>query len=347
MRISTAYFEITNQCNLNCTSCYNRSGLNHERVELTLEHMITIMDKLASCFETRSFAFAGGEPFLHTEIQSLLSYISKAVQTHPDYNFSFVTNGTVHNSAFIQLMQDYPQQIHLQISLDGSCEAVNSLTRGPNAFGRAIHLLSQVTTSENRPVVKMVISQNNLTDVEAFYRMVVSAGGRPDFAFINRSGNAEDNWEYKKVSPQEKVRVIQLIEQLNTKFQLEKPAALPRSTNICPLTDTAQPASILIKSDGMLQPCQLLYDSTYSFGNILHDSPEQLEQGMTRLSQQIKQRLHTDYGCYRCLLRENCGKGCPALAVYNHQNLLAEDDDCLTRRLEFLTLELRRHVSNV
>ena len=28
MRISKAYIEITNRCNLNCTTCYNRSGLN-------------------------------------------------------------------------------------------------------------------------------------------------------------------------------------------------------------------------------------------------------------------------------------------------------------------------------
>ena len=34
MKVKTVYVEITNQCNLNCRTCYNRSGLNRERREL-------------------------------------------------------------------------------------------------------------------------------------------------------------------------------------------------------------------------------------------------------------------------------------------------------------------------
>lgn len=35
MRIRTAYIEITNQCNFDCATCYNRSGQNLETLELS------------------------------------------------------------------------------------------------------------------------------------------------------------------------------------------------------------------------------------------------------------------------------------------------------------------------
>ena len=39
MKIEKAYIEITNICNLNCQTCYNRSGLNKERREISVEQL--------------------------------------------------------------------------------------------------------------------------------------------------------------------------------------------------------------------------------------------------------------------------------------------------------------------
>ena len=44
MNIRTVYVEITNQCNLNCRTCYNRSGLNRTRREISAEELRGVME---------------------------------------------------------------------------------------------------------------------------------------------------------------------------------------------------------------------------------------------------------------------------------------------------------------
>ena len=63
MRISKAYIEITNRCNLNCTTCYNRSGLNTVTREIgvtELERMITTF----TAYGAKRILISGGEPTL-------------------------------------------------------------------------------------------------------------------------------------------------------------------------------------------------------------------------------------------------------------------------------------------
>ena len=43
MKVKTIYAEILNQCNLNCRTCYNRSGLNRERRELSKARLEEIL----------------------------------------------------------------------------------------------------------------------------------------------------------------------------------------------------------------------------------------------------------------------------------------------------------------
>lgn len=338
MRIENTYFEMTNLCNLNCITCYNRSGLNHARQELSFQQLVASMDRLSTEFGCQAFAFAGGEPLLHSELTSLLAYI----QEHTEFHFSFVTNGTLDNPAFIDLLHQNPDRIRLQISLDGSCEEINSLTRGQGSFAKTIAFLDKVAAPDFRPIVKMVISQKNLHDVEPFYHMVIAHGGAPDYAFINRSGNAVDDWDDKAVAPRQKIQVLKLLDRLNSTSSVEAP--LPHSTSGCPLSDPERPLSILIKNDGTLQPCQLLYDSAYSFGNILTDTREQIEQGFQRIRQLVDTRQQQDFQCHRCPMRTQCQKGCPASAVYHCGDPLGDDGECLTRKLEIVDFELRRQL---
>ena len=130
----SAYFEITNQCNLNCITCYIRSCLNHIRRELSADQITQIIERLHREFDCTSFSFAGGEPLLHTQLKELLEYID----LHPEYTFSFVTNGTVHSEAFFSAVQKNPDRFRVQISLDGSSEEINALTRGKGSFERTL-----------------------------------------------------------------------------------------------------------------------------------------------------------------------------------------------------------------
>ena len=77
MIVKTLYIEITNLCNLNCATCYNRSGLNCEREEISaaaLEQMIA--DFLPYGLE-RVLLSGGVSPSPEERCQSFVSYTAQ------------------------------------------------------------------------------------------------------------------------------------------------------------------------------------------------------------------------------------------------------------------------------
>ncbi len=336
MRVMSAYFEITNLCNLNCITCYNRSGLNHSRHELSLAQITQIMDRLSSEFDCRSFSFAGGEPLLHSEFDALLTH----VQAHPAYNFSFVTNGTIHKESLFEAVQSNPQQFRIQVSLDGSTEDINAMTRGKGSFDRTIQFIKRLTAASFRPAIKMVISQNNLSDIEPFFRLAVSLQCTPTFDFVACNGNASDSWDAITPTPRQKIQVLNLLDRLNHEFPDYK-TDLPRSGSSCTLSDPTQPVAVLVKTDGTLFPCQLLYEDVHACGNILTDSAEYIVSKVSQLQQLAITRLSQDYNCKRCPLHQGCARGCLANAYYLTGDSLGDDGNCLTRKLEFFDFDLK------
>lgn len=335
MRLNDAYFEITNLCNLNCVTCYNRSGLNHIRQELSLSQLTGIIERLAAEFDCTAFSIAGGEPLLYSQLDELLIYIKR----HPDFRFSFVTNGTVHNESFIAMIQEDPARFRVQISLDGSCEEINARTRGQGSFEQALQFVDRLSSPLFRPLLKMVISQNNCDDVEPFFHLAAAHGCLPVFDFVTNSGNASDRWDSISLSPKQKLHVNQTIQRLNQQYP-ECSTGIPFSGGACPLCDRDHPTTALIKTDGTMFPCQLLYDNDYSCGNILTDSTDTIVAGLRRLQDIAIARKAQDYHCSRCPLREKCSHGCLAAALNGCGDPLADDGSCQTRRLEFIQFEL-------
>ena len=335
MRIRTAYIEITNQCNFDCATCYNRSGQNLETLELSPTQVRGMVARLSEEFGCQRILLAGGEPCLHSQFQEIL----ELRETFPAIELGVVTNGSIQDECLIErYLQD--EKVSIQVSLDGSCEEVNARTRGVGNFKPAQDFIRRLTATGRKPLVKMVISRLNYDDVEAFFRMVVSLGAVPEYAFINCNGNAVEEWNSKSISAQEKLKVLRLLDRLNQELGVE--AFLPVCTSGCPLSEADAEYSVAIKVDGTIQPCQLLYHTKYAIGNMMWDTEDTLKDGAERIMQLVIQREHTDYGCSRCLLQSGYKKGCMALADYRDGDPLGSDGDCEFRKIQFLGFDLPR-----
>lgn len=335
MRIRTAYIEITNQCNFDCATCYNRSGRNHDTLELSATQIREMAARLTAEFGCQRILLAGGEPCLHSQFQEILGLREE----FPHVELGVVTNGSIQEECPIErYLQD--EKMSVQLSLDGSCERVNARTRGAGHFQPAQDFIRRLTATGRRPLVKMVISKLNYDDVEAFFRMVASLRATPEYAFINCNGNAVEEWNSKTISAQEKLKVLRLIDRLNQELGVE--AFLPVCSSGCPLSGPDAEYSVAIKVNGTLQPCQLLYHNKYAMGNILSDTEETIENGAARIAELVIQREQTDYGCSRCLLHSGCKKGCMALADYRNGDPLDSDGDCEFRKIQFLGFDLPR-----
>ena len=329
LNVSSAYIEITNICNLDCRSCYNRSGQPHPRKELSLAQIKQIVPRLVGEFGCTSVALAGGEPTLHSEFDEILSYLLSV----PQLAVSIVTNGTTLPKNLTLAYRKYPQ-LKLQISLDGSTEEINALTRGKGNFEKAVSFINELKDAGKTPVMKMVVSARNVQDTEAYYRLAVSLGCDPDFSPINRMGNASEDWDALEPTAKQMLFVLRTIDRLNHEYH--KNVILPSCLQKCPFTDESTALSVLIKCDGTMHPCQMLYDEAYSLGNILRDEASELAVRYAEISRLATERInHTD-GCKKCLARTQCHRGCMAISVMRQNGPLGDDGACGFRKLQLL-----------
>lgn len=328
MNIKTIYIEITNKCNLNCHTCYNRSGLNKSINELSTKSIIQVINQFIP-LGLKRVLLSGGEPTLHSEFSKILSLFSE----YPNLTFGIVTNGTTNHQELIDTINT-SNNLVLQVSLDGANEITNAKTRGDNQFSRVISLLSKIKNQNISPTLKMVVNQNNYHDVENFYILALKYNCIPEFSFIFKSGNAEDNWSNKEINTENKLKALNLIQKLDAKYNIK--SYHPLCTYKCPYVDNLDNLSLCIKVDGTIQPCQLLYNNAFSLGNALMFNYIEFEKKLHDLSKTIQNRSHLDWGCQNCILKKACGRGCPAESFLLTGDILKTDNNCLLRKIQFL-----------
>lgn len=331
MNIDTVYIEIINTCNLNCTTCYNGSGLNTERRELSLVQLKNIINTFKA-FGLKRIIISGGEPMLHSKIDSILDFIAIS-----DLNFEIITNATIHNPKLIYALNT-SDNLTLQISLDGSSEEHNCKTRGKGNFDKTMSFINKLS-AKRRYLLKMVISQNNLDDIEAFYRLAVSVGFTPEFAFIYKSGNGITDWDSKSLSTQQKIKIINLIKSLNEELSIK--AFLPLCTTSCNYANGLKNLSLCIKSNGAIQPCQTLYDDNFTLGNIFNFNEDEFIGKINKMGELANQRKYISYGCDKCMISDICEHGCMAAAIHSCGDPLADDGDCQFRKAQFVEYKLK------
>lgn len=335
--MKSAYIEITNQCNLNCASCYNAISRRAALTEMSvcsLERVIENLEKIGCA----KVILSGGEPTLHSQLEEIVSLI----QRHKDICFGLVTNGTRLPQSVVQLLEN-GIPLEIQISLDGSCEEVNSRTRGSGTFAQTWDTLMKLTALSGDVRCKMVVSHLNQEDVETFYERVVSAHATPEFGFLVKQGNADLQWERLELSSPEKSGVLKRISALNSHYHLDVP--LPSCTFGCPFSDYPDPSvslSLLVKVDGTIQPCQSLYDGRYSVGNLLAFDCSVLAKGLEDFSDMVRKRQSCDFQCQSCIARSACRKGCPAAALTYSGDFMGDDGECSLRRIEALNVLFAR-----
>ena len=335
MNINTIYVEITNQCNLNCQTCYNRSGLNRVCEEISAIQL----DKIINLFQPyglKRVLLSGGEPAVHAEIDSILELIEK----YPNLSFGIVTNGTVHHQGLISFINTH-KNIAVQVSLDGSCEEQNAKIRGKGRFDSTIRFIQKLDTQQVNIRLKMVISQNNFEDIEKFYKLAMSMNCTPEFAFISKQGNGSDTWDNKGLSSIQKSNILNLIRKLDDEFNLQ--TYLQVYDSICPFVLNDPSFSFCIKTNGNIQPCQMLYSDIFTVGNVFHLHPDDFEKKLNDILFLAQKRTQADYRCHSCILRDNCQKGCMASAYCLYNDPLADDGDCNLRRIQFIS-ELKHSI---
>lgn len=337
MNIDNIYIEITNQCNLSCSYCYNSSKNQLKVVELSIDDLNNIIAYFVQ-LGVNKITFSGGEPTLHSNYKGLFHLIDY----YSDIKFIIITNGTIFHNELYEKIKKY-ENLHFQISLDGASEERNRITRGKNNFALSLETVEKLKDSFNSPILKMVVSNENVKNIDEFISLAKKYSCVPVIEFVTKLGRAANMWETIKINFNERAKVNQKIEHYykSNNINFEETACIIG----CPLVDLKYPQNMLIKPDGSIQPCQQLYDSSFCIGNALElESLNNLSGSIKRIQQLAIKRRETDYDCCNCIIRSVCDKGCMAQAFNEFDDYLANDGECKRRRTQTAQVFLKKYL---
>lgn len=150
---------VTNICNLNCRYCY-ASGGNYNSFEGLMS--INVAKKIIDVFYQKyrmikQIQFFGGEPLLNVPIiKFVCEYIEEKFKNHEiDLmpQFTTVTNGTIYNENFIELLNRY--HIAVTVSIDGP-QVVHDKMRvyndGNGTFDKILENILMMKKNSQQPI---------------------------------------------------------------------------------------------------------------------------------------------------------------------------------------------------
>lgn len=156
---------ITEQCNLKCTYCYQVERRNNKRNAMSFEVATSaIADHLTrdDDFHSVVIELIGGEALLYWQlVRDLIKWTADRQNTWTKkFSFLIDTNGTLLRDEVKEFLSERREFVTLGLSLDGTPEA-HDLNR-PNSYARiAPHLRFFADTWPMQPV-KMTISPNTI-----------------------------------------------------------------------------------------------------------------------------------------------------------------------------------------
>ena len=189
-RVKNITFQVTEDCCMKCTYCYQHNKSNNK---MSFETAKKIIDKLlnneippATAENTFAvvFEFIGGEPFLEIDlIQSICDYaIHKMIELdHPwlsHIRFSICSNGLLYNTPKVQeFFNKYHNFISLSISLDGNKELHDKCRIDLNNNGTYDRIIENIKLYQQSykqlPSTKMTFSPDNINYVyEALINLI-------------------------------------------------------------------------------------------------------------------------------------------------------------------------------
>ena len=170
--------ELTAKCNLRCKYCYFFENENLDYIDLSTQEWIRFFDELGS-IGVMKVTLAGGEPFYRNDLIEIIDSIVKNRM-----RFSLLSNGGLITDNIAAYIKNTGRCDSVQISLDGSCAAINDLGRGKGSFDGAIRGLEILKKHEINTLVRYTIHHFNVDDLEDAAKFLLDDLGLKSFSRI-------------------------------------------------------------------------------------------------------------------------------------------------------------------
>lgn len=135
--VDYAWIELTNQCNLRCTHCYNETAQRTKQF-LTYEDYVHIVDELVR-YGVKAVQLIGGEPFMIPE-KTLFDMLAYASESFSEFEVFF--NGTLTNREHLERIKAEFPNCKIAMSLHSFIEKEHEkITQVPGSYKKSVATL--------------------------------------------------------------------------------------------------------------------------------------------------------------------------------------------------------------
>lgn len=284
------YLEVTNRCNLLCTTCPRTFEQLEPEADMSWELFMKIVDQLPNV--KRVVLHGVGEPMLVKHLPQMVAYLKER-----GVYVLFNTNGTLLNNKNGQALIDAGLD-ELRVSLDAAEPTAFQMVRGKDMFDRIVSNVRsfrqmQVAQAKDLPRVSLWLTglRETLYQLEAFVRIAESVGvdavhlQRLVFFPDNSNGMARaENALFENTSREEEQiieRATTLARSLNITFSAsgatEPEASLKQKRSRSPWSLCGRPWSLMyFTATGRAIPCCVAPFSMRGYGSFtLGDATQQ------------------------------------------------------------------------
>ena len=297
--------EMTNHCNLNCKHCYNDSGPARKQF-LPTEKTKLLFEILAEN-GVRTIELTGGEPLTHPGFFSILK---KAITEFE--RVAIITNGTLIDQKFIDLIREYSKKIIVQIDLDGDTSGIHDALRGKvGAFRKACRAAAMLKECGIFFRVVMNVHSGNLDRVNQTALLAKELGASV-FSFapiveVGRASAIELLSNYTQV--EEFLSLVRNLEEMYPDF-IKVSAEFPRNEHSAENCGGGW-RTLTMGPTGNIRPCNMLSEDEGSFGNLFDEDYEDLLQRIPSIyhyhlktpSDETCKECNSNFFCRGCFTR--------------------------------------------
>lgn len=346
------FWNLTDQCNLRCTHCYNASGPERRTVgELTTAEALGVIDDLSG-MGVPLILFTGGEPLMREDIWDLARHARSR-----GLKMALSTNGTLITPEIARRIRECGIE-YAGISLDGARSKTHDRFRNsPGAFAATTAAFAACNEAGLRCGVRVTLTRENCGELEALIDLALGLGAsRFCLYWLVPAGRGTESYARLQLDKDEVTRALAL---LYRKAKETDPAAMEFLTVDAPQDcihlldsmekdgseDLADARGLLaslqggcsagtrvanIDARGNVWPCQFARLPEFLVGNIRNRPFSTLWADTANPSLVRFRQKPARFGgrCGICRYRDLCGGGCRVRAHAAGGDFLAEDPFC-------------------
>lgn len=332
IKIDTAYFFLTTECNLRCDYClvYNSIEGKHQKKQMSLveskkyvEYFYRNCDKKS---ENYTFTFYGGEPLLSINlVKKIIEYCNSQNHENKKLNFILLTNGLLIDKNILQCCQKY--NIHLVISIDGSGEITKrQRLRSNENFELLIKNIRLVQKMNVSYGLSCTVSSDSVENtLESFTYLIeeLNANNIGINYIIDTPNSKKSSVEYAFSLTKQLIKIHNKYRGLNI-YEDRLARKIKAFTENNPIIKdcTGCGKQIVFTPKNQIGPCQ----SFAITGKYFTSFNENLLISKTHIKEWNKITPFNKKDCTDCIALGFCGGGCPFRAFQRNGDIQALDD---------------------